>query len=271
MSDTNAAPAAGDEVVLDGQEIETRARRLGWVAQEEFRGEPSRWKPADEFLKRGEDVLPIMRENNRKLQDQLDRMTSEMAEVRNATVELREFSSKAEERAYKRAKEELDREMRAAFQTGDAAAFDDARRRMDGLETPKPAETARATPSTPQLDPRVKQWIDSNEWFNRDKTMNSFATAYHGTLLADKPGMTMEENLAEVAAEVKRRFPEKFSNARRDAPNAVGSPGAPNGMGGPAKRSYENLPPEARAACDRFMKTIPGYKKEDYVKAYQWD
>ena len=37
-----------------------------------------------------------------------------------------------------------------------------------------------------------------------------------------------------------------------------------------AKRSYENLPTEAKAACDRFLKQGLIRNKEDYVREYDW-
>ena len=45
------APA---QVEAPARDYEAEARDMGWVPQEEYRGDPQRWKPADQFDKDGE-------------------------------------------------------------------------------------------------------------------------------------------------------------------------------------------------------------------------
>lgn len=280
MSDVDgAADAHVDAAPPDGQtsdqasDAEARARRLGWVGQDEFRGDPSRWRPADEFLRRGEELLPVALENNRKLQDQLERMSTKMADIEKVSSEFRDFASKAEERAYKQARADIEREMRTAVSYADPAAFDNARAKLDELdrERPTPPQAKPAAAGGPTLAPEVEGWIRENPWFNTDQELNDMATVIHGRILRERPGMSLSANLAEVKAEVMRRFPDKFGNARRSAPATVSTP-----SGGPvvrpnSKRSYDALPADAKAQCDKFVRTIPGYTKEQYCKVYQWD
>ena len=55
-------------------DIEARARAMGWRPQEEFNGDPAKWKPAEDFVAKGENDLPVLRENMR-------RMTSTITEL----------------------------------------------------------------------------------------------------------------------------------------------------------------------------------------------
>ena len=52
-------------------EIEEEARKLGWVKQEEWKGDPDKWRPAEEFVERGRNIVPIMRERLEKLEKEL--------------------------------------------------------------------------------------------------------------------------------------------------------------------------------------------------------
>ena len=56
MSDTHVA----EDATPQPAETEDKARRLGWVPKEEFKGDPENWRSADEFMARGEQLLPIV-------------------------------------------------------------------------------------------------------------------------------------------------------------------------------------------------------------------
>ena len=79
--------------------------------------------------------------------------------------------------------------------------------------------------------------------------------------------MDVAASIQEVTEEVRRRFPEKFGNPRREKPNRVEGGGTPSGRSG--KKGYADLPPEAKAACDRFVKQGL-MTKEEYVKDFDW-
>ena len=42
-------------------EIEEKAVAMGWVPLEEWKGDPEQHRPADEFVARGEQILPIVK------------------------------------------------------------------------------------------------------------------------------------------------------------------------------------------------------------------
>ena len=53
----------------DGQDVEQEARLLGWVPQEEFRGNKDNWETAEAFVERGQHLMPIRRQNNVRLKN----------------------------------------------------------------------------------------------------------------------------------------------------------------------------------------------------------
>src|SRR5580698_7384300 len=98
---------SGAEETPRPNESEVEARRLGWVGKDEFKGDPDKWRPADEFLDRGRRILPIVLKDNEKLQRRIGVLESKLNETAEATKELLAFTSKSEERAYKRAASDI--------------------------------------------------------------------------------------------------------------------------------------------------------------------
>lgn len=254
-------------------ETEAQARRLGWVPKEEFRGDPAKHRSAEEFLERGKNILPIVQENNDRLQRRVSELESTLKETREATKELLEFSSKAEERAYKRAKAELEARIEQAAQQADPAAARQAVREMEELEAGRRVEAKREPEkAAPQVNHTIQSWIERERWYNADRTLNAFATDVFGEIERNHPGMSDEEKLAETKRRTMEKFPEKFGvNPNRQAAAAVATPNGSSAPRRSSKKTYEDLPADAKAACDKFVRTIPGYSRDQYVKDYAWE
>lgn len=266
MSDVHAAEAVEKPIIHD--ESETEARRLGWVAKEEFKGDPEKWRPAEEFLDRGKRILPIVLRDNEKLQRRIGQLEGRLQETLETTKQLVEYHTKGEERAYDRAKRDLEAKAETAAANADTAGVRTAMAEIDALkkqhETPKP----KIEPPV-QKDPLIQDWIEKESWFLKDKILNTFAGEIYGELERSKPGVSTAELLAETKRRTVEKFPEKFGiNPARENPAAVASPtGTASRKRG---KSYDDLPEEARRACDKFVRTIPGYSREKYVKDYDW-
>lgn len=249
-------------------DAEHEARNLGWVDKEEFKGDPAKWRPAEEFLDRGKRILPIVLKDNERLQRNLDRVKDQLAEVREQTKQLVEFHTKAEERAYERARKEVEAKIESAAANADQAAVRHEMANLDALNK-QHIEPVKKAPPTPQFDPVIRDWIDREEWFQKDRMLNAYAVDVYGVLERDKPGLSKADLLAETKRRTVEKFPEKFAVEDRPKSAAVATPSA----GAPRKRGkvYEDLPAEAKAACDKFVKSIPNYTREKYVKDYDWE
>lgn len=278
MSDVHIAETVNDAPQVD-HAIEAEARDYGWAPKENFKGPAEKWRPADEYidwakqsgrLPRGEfdkvvKALPVITRENEQLKTKL----AEVSETLNQFVE---FSTKAEERAFKRAKSEIEAEITAAAQNADPEAARAAMAKLEALgsELPKPVAKAETKPSV-AVDPVIQDWISKEDWFNRDKTLNAVATAIFGEIEQAHPGMSRADQLAETKKRTVEKFPEKFGiNPAREGAASVGTPRgeAPKRKSG---KAYEDLPADAKMACDKFVKTIPGYTRDKYVKDYDWN
>lgn len=280
MSDAQTAENA-DTNAHEAPDIEARARAQGWRPKEEFKGDVSKWKDAQTYVEVGEQFMPVAIERNRALEDKFGRTEAELRAVRAELSEMkqtfndyREFASNGERRAYERAKQELLARRDVAVQHADTETFKQVEGELAELAKTIPVAKVEMKPNGAgngihAPDPTITRWVEENTWFTSDKELNAFARNHDAYLLEAKPGMSVSERLAAVKAKTKGEFPEKFDNPLRDAPSTVA---ASNG-GTPRKtnkRTYDDLPSEAKKACDKFVKTIPGFKQADYIRDYDW-
>lgn len=256
--DANAAPEAA--------EIESKAERMGWTPKERFKGDPDKWIAADEFLKRGEQLMPLLQANNRKLETANKKLASEVADMRQTMERFAEHHTKTEQRAYERALSDLKGQASAAAEMGDANAVnritgeiaDLAADAAKSKEAPKP----KPAPSEDVTEAQ-EEFFEANPWFNTDRVMRAAAIEIADQIKADYPDP--KKQLAEVAKRIRAEFPHKFTNARRTEAGAV--EGAPNRGSKTAGKTYSDLPADAKAACDDFV----GRKlltREKYVADY---
>ena len=272
MAETEALEQSGEQTHVN--DTEARARRLGWVPLEDFKGDPAKHRSAEEFLERGESMLPLLKRDNDRLHDGMTKLERRLEEQSRTFAQYVEFATKGEERAYKRALSELEAKRDSAIETADVNAARQAQRQIDELnkdamQAPKPVPKPE---EAPQVDPVVQSWISENTWFDKSPSLRAYSVEVFGELERQFPGKSRSELLAETKQKTMDRFPEKFGvNPKREDAGAVATPGAVAHQRRKAGRSYDDLPAEAKKACDKFVKTIPNFTREDYCKNYDWD
>jgi hypothetical protein len=231
--------------------VELRAREQGWVPKEEWDGDPEAWRPAKEFVDRGE------------LFKKIDTQSRELKQMKQALQELYQHNSKIAEVEYKRALADLKAQKKVALEEGDADAVVDIDERIDLVrDAQRNAETAAKVPvvdTTAELNPVFVQWRDRNNWYDNNRAMRVFADDV-GRQAAAR-GLPPQEVLAAVEREVRKEFPDKFTNPNRAKATAV--EGSTN-KGGEKRESFELSPLEQRA-LRRFEETIPGFNREKYI------
>jgi len=267
--------SGGDGVLPEGNDAETKARRLGWVPKEEFRGDPDKHRSAEDFLKRGEEILPILQRDNKRLHENFGKVEKQLKETQETLQTYSEFAKKAAEREYKKSLRELEAKLDAAIELADVSQARQLRKEIAELDGGEPVPAPKPDPvgevDKPAVDPEVASWIEQNDWFNRSASLRTYAVEEFGELEKRYPGKTKTELLAEVKQRTVDRFPDKFGiNPKREG---VASVASPTGDGARRKtgKTYDDLPAEAKKACDKYVRTIPGYTKEKYVKDYEWD
>lgn len=222
-------------------EVIAKAEKMGWTPKDQFRGDPAKWRPADEFVERGENMLPLVKA-------QVKRQEREIAELRAGMKELGEYHSKTEQRAYEKALNELRQQRAEAIAKGDGAAFDKVDSAIETLKEDIRGKTTKQADSG--VDPAFEEWLGRNAWAN-DPKLQAYGSAVAEELRANGEKATGTDLLDLVTKQIKKDFPEKFENPRRNAAPSVEGGAGPRKSGG---KSYADLPAEARAACERMAK-----------------
>ena len=252
-------------------EVESKARKHGWVPKEEWRGSPEAWRPADEYVRRGEEIYPIMRSNLKRTEQVAEDLKAELARERADNAERFKRLEKMNTLALKNQREQIYSQFEAeklkAVAEGDTAeykriaqeqakAWHEAR-----VEEPEPAKKDEPKPAegpSPAQKQVIQDWIERNTWFNTDEILTTAATAEHKRLLKESPGMSLEENLEETVRLVREMIPTKFGLKPKPAvtqPHAAPVEGGARGTNGAGRaKGWNDLPPEARTSGENFIK-----------------
>jgi hypothetical protein len=263
MSDPEFEPADEPEVVVEAEEpaaptvdpdIEAEARRLGWKPKEEFALDPKYWVEPDRFLEEPAVKFKAEQERTKALEERLariDRATSTVVD-----------KVRAQERATFEARlAQVRAEQTAAVQDADVDRFNTAKATEDRL-----LRAAPAAPVDDGLHPDVKSYVEKNAWTKDPELFNFAAEAIERT-----PGIKSLSPLKQVEwaeRKVRAEFPDAFQEEpKRPQVSRVDGGGLASS---PRAKAYSDLPAEARAACDKFVKQ--GFlTKEEYVKSYWSD
>jgi hypothetical protein len=100
--------------------------------------------------------------------------------------------------------------------------------------------------------------------------MTDVANGLGASVRRQFPHLSGQEFLNKLDEKITEYFPHKvLGNKARGS--AVDSTGNVRGGSGSGKKSYDNLPSDAKAACDRFIKNGWIKSKQEYVDSYDWN
>ena len=261
-------------------EVQHEAESQGWVPKERFRGNESDWVDADTFVKRGREILPILRKNNENLIKDLQATKDQLKEFREAAEEFKKFQRESYERKaqeYESQIQEIKESRAQAISDGDGQkvnalddALDQAKENFkEAKQSVKDVVSAKDPEPTPEaIDPGLQAWLDRNTWFGQDKRLTAMVNGVGESLRLEFPllkGQAFLDKLDEVLAE---EFPNKFGKKQSPSSRVESGSGRQSRSGGNAQ-SYDNLPSEAKSACDRFVKQKL-MTREQYVADFDW-
>jgi hypothetical protein len=260
------------------EDHEAQAKEMGWVPEAEFQGDKARWVDAETFLERGRTYIPFLKKELAATKAEMARLESLVLEGRTAMEEFKKYAQEDKVKAVSAAKEELKRQLLEARQEGDINAEVDIQDKIRELPTEKElrqeAASAQKDMSNPaNWDPVYREWVAENPWINDPKL--SAKAQYEASLLrlTDEGKLLSGRKFLDAVA---KRVNDSTPNPR-NAPDAV--EGAKNGASSGGKKSYNSLPADAKAACDRWADKLVGpgktYKtvaewREKYVSDYEW-
>jgi molecular chaperone GrpE (heat shock protein) len=268
------------EVSNPNEGVEKEARLFGWVPKEEFRGSEDDWVDAEAFVKRGKEINPILRKNNELLMKKLDDKAKEIDDIKASVEEFKKFQKEAFERKqveYEAEIKELKSQKKAAIAEGNGDLVVDIDDRIDEIKEaqkeakaeskePPPAQTSSVTPT----DPELASWLERNTWFGQDTEMTDVSNGLGASVRKQFPHLSGRAFLDKLDERIAQYFPDKTPLGRKQKGSAVDSSGSVR-AGGTGKKTYDSLPAEAKAACDKFVKQGLFKSKQEYVDLYDWE
>jgi len=226
---------------------EQQAREQGWRPKEEYEGDPEKWRPAKEFVERGE------------LFGKIDHMGKELKETRKALKMLQEHHSKVKETEYNNALKELKALQKKHLEEGNSDGYLEATELLTDLKAEQKAREVVVQNQPNQPDPRFIAWTQENKWYQTNVEMREYADTVGMGYASRNPGVDPEAVLQYVAKEVKARFKDSFVNPNRSKPNSVEGASAPAAT----KSSFE-LTDDERRVMNTFIRTGV-MSKEEYI------
>lgn len=270
MADEETTQANGSEQAPDA---ESRAKLMGWAPKDQWRGAPEEWIDADAFIERGESIMPILRANNRKLEDKVKTLEQQNLQTQQL---LREANTTLT--ALKDANTEIARERARAKKTQLASAVRDAREegnveketelqaeltdltaelRQAELENGK--EQVRQKPIQTQdftQEPWFKEWHQDNPWFGQDQDRTEYAAFVAQRLARSSPELRHGAFLEKVREDV-----EKVLGPTQERRQSRVEGGRQQATGNGGGKSFSDLPGEAKKACERQAGRLVGKGK----------
>lgn len=257
----------------DERDYEKEARAMGWVPQEEWRGDPDKWRDKKEFVEFGDNIMPILRSNNKMLIDKQTKSDARIAQLEQVLREYSEHNKKIEERAYERAKKEYEAgreqimaEQKKAASEGDISKYHELETQKEKLESTKPEKPEETSTAIP---PEVEEWRQENPWYDEDQELQAAANIIGQAYRQVHPRMATKNVLKYMKQQIEKLYPEKFENPNRSDTTDVGSSDNTGNSGKKSgKKTYADLPEEAKKWCDRFMAEKLYDNKQQYVDEY---
>lgn len=240
------------------------ARQHGWVPKDEFKGDPNRWVDAETFNTRADEVMPLLKKQNEHLK-------RELADVKKSTRRIVDHFEKDRQRLLS----ELEAKMEKAVEVGDVAGFKSLQKESADLAKEAPTPEYTRAEALEAFD----AFRDANPWFDRGNLGSATDTekdalAYYYRM--EEKHMERTKDLAPAAffalieGLVKEKYPSILAKAPRQKPPSDVA-GATNGrQPGPRGKGFNDLPPEAQRAADKWIKQGLIKDRAAYLASYDW-
>ncbi len=192
--------------------IVEKAMQMGWRPEGEWDGDPEDWVDAKEFIGR------------QKIYDRLSEANKRVKMVEKTLNEFKQHHEKVAAVEYERALKTLKLERIKALETGDSDALLDVEDRID--EVKDKIREAKQAPKESGPDPEFQRiytdWSSRNTWYQTDPALRKEAdTLGYAYVQMHGPGEGPEAVLKYIEKEIKMRYPNKFTNQKRELPNMV--------------------------------------------------
>jgi len=232
----DAEPDIPDDDDLEGysEQVQKRLKKLTFEAKEAARQQAEAIRLREEAIR----YAQALAQQNQQLQADVQKNQGYVVDQAKGRLSAELERAKI---AYKN-----------AYEAGDADALLEAQANLTRLQNDKyrwdsftPAARPAAQPAAQpvaqpvaqqqqvQLSRSQERWLSNNDWYGKDRRMTSFALGVHEELVYNGVEPDSEKYYTEIDRELRKTFPDKFSdgeevevNARQKRPASVVAPAA---------------------------------------------
>lgn len=244
--DTNTPDQSTQEPIYSDDEL--KAIQSGWTPKEAFLGDPSKWKPAEEWNKRS------------NFQSLIDVQREEIAQMKRSQNEILQMMRDERSNNAKIQLSSLEKEKEEAITNADLESVKKLDAKIDnlkGLVVNSSAPAANSAKSSSgqedEIPKEVIEFGERNKWFNGTSDIDQRKTNYAKFLEKDlhnkNPNMSLSKVMRNIENEVSKTFDSQQKNVapveiRRSSmnPNPTNSKGL----------KYDNLPVEAKRFVEYY-------------------
>lgn len=228
------------------------AKEQGWKPKDEFQGDPNKWRPAKEYVDRGE------------LFSKIDSLGRELKETKKALTMLQEHHSKVRETDYKKALTELKTLQKKHLEEGNSDGYLETTELLNDIKAEQKTRevVSQYTQQQPpqQEHPTFINWLKENNWYQKNEEMRQFADAVGTGYAKLYPNIDPEDVLKYVTTQVKQRYKDSFVNPNRNKPGLVGT----SDTVGEIKSTFQ-LTDEEKKVMNTFIRQGI-MTKDEYIK-----
>jgi hypothetical protein len=243
-ADENAG--AGELSGIDPTVLES-AKAAGWVPKAEWKGDPKKWKPAEEYVAFRDSVLPLVQRENRSLRDENRALLARLERLEAADRERAE-------RGEALSLETLQFERQQAAEMQDWKKVGEIDDRLIEAKVKKVVKPALEQ-QRPAIDPAANriwsEFVSENDWAN-DPRMQQVITEKLIVMRQAGTPLVGRDLLEEAKDRIRREYPERF-NTRRERPPAMTETAGVNGSGGSRSYRWSDLRPEVKQALEPMI------------------
>ncbi len=213
MSEEIVGDMQNQGILIPGEavEVEGRARSQGWSSKEEFEANPNnagkKWRPADEFLERGE------------LFDTIKSLKHELTGIKRDFNNLASHHQKVAKVEYERALNTLKTQRKVAAEEGDTSAVVELSDAIEELKTDFQTQREDNQSTQAQPHPAFQPWLDENSWYTADEELRAIADVQAKKYYQTNPNPPFEDVLKHVSKYMKEKY---ISPKRVTAPSVEG-------------------------------------------------
>ena len=237
--------------------VEGLARDMGWADQEEWKGDPDQWRPAEDFIRAAQSISQDKGSEILDLKSKIDGLTGELRSMGvNQAQQIKAATDAARDR--------LQRERSQAVEEGDAEKFHVVDQQLRSIPEQPDPEVARRHQD---FQSGLTKFMEHNSWYQTDLAMQTYANTVGQNLANANPQIDPDNYYDTVEELVRTQFPTKFANNKPQ--HAAVSPDRPAaGKGNSAWSQLKAQYPEAEDTFNDLVKReiFTNKDREKYAK-----